>query len=451
MPAPGVLVIGGGIGGLTVAFRLAEAGVPVQLLEASSRVGGVIETSAADGWLFEHGPNTITTAEPTLMALIQDAGLDDEVLTANDAGSRRYVVRGGRALPVPMSPGALFRSPLVTPGGKLRAVAEPFVPRRRAAPGVEESVADFVRRRLGREILDYAVGPFVSGIYAGDPERLSVRHVLPRLAAFESASGSLVAGAFAARPRGARSGKRRKTRMISFRDGLKSLPERLAARLGDRLLMGGAVTRLESIAGGWRAHRTRPDGGTEPHEATRVVLALDARTTARLLDAPDLADLPVAGVRVAAIGFRRDRVGHPLDGFGVLSPRVEPYRLLGVLFTSSLFPGRAPDGHVALTVIAGGATDPSILQLSDNDFLDRILDELRRLLDVRGAPAYATTRSWPGALPQYEMEHQRYLDHADDLERRLPGLHLLGSWRGGVSVPDRIRVANELAGRLAPV
>ncbi|MDZ4805205.1 MAG: protoporphyrinogen oxidase [Candidatus Eisenbacteria bacterium] len=449
MPDQGVLVIGGGIGGLATAFRLAEADVPVCLLEAAPRVGGVIETVEGDGWLFEFGPNTITTAEPSLLALIHDAGLDDEILTADGIGARRYIVRDGRPVPVPMSPMSLLGSPLLTLRGKLRAAAEPFVPRRRAAPGDEESVANFVRRRLGPEVLEYAVGPFISGIYAGDPERLGVRHVLPRLEALESTSGSLTAGAFAARSGGNAALPRRKTQMISFCGGLRSLTNRLAGRLGGRVTTGATVTRLESTTDGWRAHFSGPDGTARHHDAARVVLAVDARTTARLLNAPDLADLPHAGVRVAAIGFRREAVGHPLDGFGILSPRAEAYRLLGVLFTSSIFAGRAPEGHVALTLIAGGATDPAVLELSEDDFLAQILDELRRLLDVRGRPVYAMTRAWPRALPQYELGHQRYLDRALELERNLPGIHLLGSWRGGVSVPDRIRAAHELAGRLA--
>jgi len=449
MADPGVLVIGGGIGGLTAAFRLAESGLPVRLLEASPRVGGVIETVSGDGWLFEFGPNTITTAEPALLSLIHDAGLDDDVLTSGSAGSRRYVVRGGRPVPVPMSPPTLISSPLISARGKWRAAAEPFIPKRRAAPGEEESVASFISRRLGRELLDYAVGPFVSGIYAGDPERLAMRHVLGRLVEMESNSGSIVKGAFAARPRRKKGAPRKKTQLISFPGGLRSLPDRLAQRLGDRVTTNAAVTRLEQTAGGWRAHLARPDGTLTHHDAGRVILAVDARTTARLLDAPELADLPHAGVRVATLGFHRDAVGHPLDGFGLLSPRVEPYRLLGVLFTSALFPGRAPDGHVALTVIAGGATDPGVMDLSESDFLAFILEELRRLLDVTGLPTHQATRAWPLVLPQYELGHQRYLDKALEIERRCPGIHLLGNWRGGVSVPDRIRLANELAGRLA--
>lgn len=446
---PGVLVIGGGIGGLTAAFRLAESGMAVQLLEASPRVGGVIETVSGDNWLFELGPNTITTAEPTLLSLIHDAGLDDEVLTSGSAGSRRYIVRGGRPVPVPMSPPSLLVSPLISWSGKLRAASEPFIPQRRATSGAEESVAAFVRRRLGPELLDYAVGPFVSGIYAGDPERLAIRHVMPRLVEMESKSGSLLKGAIAARPRRSTGAPRHRARMISFPGGLQTLPDRLTLRLGDRVVTNAAVTRLESMPGGWRAHWIRPDGTATHHDAGQVILAVDARTTARLIGAPDLADLPHAGVRVATLGFRRDAVGHPLDGFGLLSPRVEPFRLLGVLFTSSIFPGRAPADHVALTVIAGGATDPGVLNLSEDDFMALILGELRRLLDVRDRPNYQATRTWPMTLPQYEIGHQRYLDRAIGLERQHPGLHLLGSWRGGVSVPDRVRMAHELASRLA--
>jgi len=442
------LVVGGGIGGLTLAFLLNAAGRPVTLVEPGEHPGGAITTDVDGGWTFELGPNTVVAGEPAFDALIDGAGLADKLLLADRIGARRYVVRGGRMIALPLSPLELLRSPILSLAGRLRLLAEPLVPRRTASD--DESIADFVRRRLGKEALDWLAAPFVSGIYAGDPARLSARHALPRLAAWEAEHGSLLRGAIAARRKGGvpRAGAPRGSRLMSFRGGLAALPRRLADRLGERVIRG-AVDTLTRQADGWRAGCTRPDGSTLAIAARRVVLAVPAGEAGRLLDEPELTTLPTAGVRVAAFGFKRQDVGHPLDGFGVLVPRREGRRLLGALFPSSLFPGRAPDGCVAITAMAGGVSDPGILALAADEFVAAMRDELGRLLEIQGPPVHVVTRSWPRAIPQYEVGHQRWLDLACRLERERKGLHLLGSWRGGVSVPDRIRAATELAAHLS--
>jgi oxygen-dependent protoporphyrinogen oxidase len=445
-PAPddrATLVVGGGIGGLTLAFRLHAAGLPVTLVESAPRVGGAIETDREGGWSFELGPNTVVAGEPAFDELVRDAGLADELLFADRIGARRFVWKRGHAIALPRSPLEFLRSPVLSPAGRMRLLAEPLVPRRTSAE--DESIAAFVRRRLGQEALDWLAAPFVSGIYAGDPARLSVRHALPRLAAMEAAHGSLLRGAIAARKGG---GGRRGDRLVSFREGLATLPRRLADRLGDRVVRG-TVESLESHPGGWHAGVTTPDGSTRVVPAGRVVLAVGADAAGRLLGEPELARIPHGGIRVAAFGFRRRDVRHPLDGFGILVPRGEGRRLLGALFPSSLFPGRAPEECVAVTAMAGGVTDPAILTLAADDFVARMLDDLDRLLGLSGSPIRVVTRSWPQAIPQYEMGHGHWLELADRLERERPGLHLLGSWRGGVSVPDRVRAAAELATRLA--
>jgi oxygen-dependent protoporphyrinogen oxidase len=307
----------------------------------------------------------------------------------------------------------------------------------------------FVRRRLGPAVLDYAVSPFVSGVYAGDPERLSVASALPRLAELEAKHGSLLRGVFAGRPQGSPGDRRPTGRMFSFRDGLGTLPRRLAERIADvrtevactGLGRSGDVFRAETSAG--------------PLSARRVVLAVPADVAAALLAeltegrSRAFAEIPYVPVAVVNAAFRRAEVGHPLDGFGFLAPRKEDLRLLGCLFPSTIFPGRAPEGDAVLTVFAGGRTDPAGAALDDGALLDLVHAELGRALGLRGRPLASRVSRWPRAIPQYELGHGRFVALAAEIEREHPGLHLGGNFLRGISVPDCIRNATALAARIA--
>ncbi len=434
------VVVGGGISGLTTAFELARAGLEVAVLEASERVGGAIRSHRDGGWLFEQGPNTVLESHPEVARLIADCGLGDERIQAVPAARRRYLWKGDRLHPLPGGPGGFLRTPLFPFSAKLRLLREPWI--RRAPEGSEESIAAFARRRLGPAFLDYAVGPFVSGVYAGDPERLSVRWAVPRIAALEREHGSLVRGALARRKGPAPGGA-----MISFRNGLDTLPRRLAARIGD-VRTGVACRRVRAADGGFALDT---DGGAVA--ARRVVLAVPAEVAAALLaEVTDgasrlLAEIPYAPVVVASLGFRRDQVAHPLDGFGFLAPRKESLRILGCFFSSGLFPGRAPDGHVAVTVFAGGRTDPEIVGWEEGAILAAVRADLGAALGVEGEPAAALVTRWPRAIPQYELGHGRFVERAREIEAALPGLFLGGNFLHGVSVPDCIRNGAALAAR----
>jgi protoporphyrinogen/coproporphyrinogen III oxidase len=446
-----VLVLGAGVTGLAAAFHLARAGLSVQVLEAAGEVGGAVRTRIVERpegrWVVELGPNTVVDNRPAVAPLLAAAGLDDERLEGSATAARRYLWKGGGLHALPTGPLGFLATPLFSPGGKLRLLAEPFVRRLADPDGPDESVADFVRRRLGRSFLDYAVGPFVSGVYAGDPERLSIRWAVPRIFALEDEHGGLVRGAvalFRERRRHPESPRPSK-RMLGFRDGLATLPRRLAAAVP--VATGSAA----------RALRRLPDGGfavdtdEAAWEAPQVVVALPAAATAELLAevtagaSRPLAEVPYAPVAVTAYGFRREQVAHPLDGFGFLAPRVEDLRPLGCLFPSSIFPGRAPEGHVLLTVFAGGRGDPAAAALPD-DALDRVLlADLDRALGLTGPPVLRLGQRWPQAIPQYELGHGRFVALAEGIEREHPGLHLAGSYRDGVSVPDRLEKAAALA------
>jgi oxygen-dependent protoporphyrinogen oxidase len=475
-PPLDVVVVGAGISGLAAAFRLARGGMRVAVLEASPRAGGALLTHEEAGFRFELGPNTVVEGDPGLPALIRDCGLEGERLEAAPEARRRYLWHRGRLVPLPGGPLSFLLSPLFPVAAKLRLLREPWAP---PPPAAEETLAAFVRRRLGQHFLDLVVAPFVSGVYAGDPERLAVRWAVPRIAALEAEHGSLMRGALARRkasaaPRG---------RMISLRGGIEELPRRLAREVGD-VRFGLTCRRVLTIGGGagsdGRGGRfvVEHDGGAVAAE--RVLLAVPADAAAALLDEATqgrsraFAEIPYPAVAVAAAGYRREDVAHPLDGFGFLRTSVSAprrtggpgetggwgeargpggtsaaagardpgtLRILGCLFSSSIFPDRAPAGHVTLTAFLGGRTDPEVATWSDERVATVAHDDLRRALGARAAPVVNVVHRWPRAIPQYELGHGRFVALRRDLERDFPGLHLGGNYLHGISVADCVRNA----------
>jgi oxygen-dependent protoporphyrinogen oxidase len=445
-PASRVAVLGGGITGLTAAWHLRLAGFSPVVIEKRERVGGAIGTWRSDGWLHELGPNSLLETSPEIGALVEAAGLADRRCYGSPEAANRYIVRGGRPVRMPGSPWSFLTTPLFSAGAKLALLGEPFRPR--SDPAAQESVAEFVERRLGREFLDYAVNPFVGGVYAGDPRRLSVRLGFPKLHALEQEHGSLLRGAFARR--NASGGP--KGRMFSFADGMEELPLALARALGDAVWPRTDVRCVRRTPEGWELVVAR--GGDVRAEAfAAVIAALPADPLAALVfegvprprGLAGLAEIEHPPVVSVFTGHARADVAHPLDGFGVLVPEVERGKILGTLFSSSLFPGRAPAGHVGLTTFVGGTRQPELAQLDDDALLRVVLDELGRLLGVHGRPACVHLRRWPRAIPQYTLHHGRHLDAMAAFEAEAPGLFLGGNSRDGISLSYCISAGRRLA------
>jgi len=451
------IVVGGGISGLSAAEAVARRGGRVLLLEAGAAVGGALRSErTADGFLLEHGPNTVTSGEPELWRHFAELGIAGERLTAARSGAKRYVLHGGRLLPIPMSPAAFLRSPLLSAAGKLRLLAEPLLPRGGAS---DESVATFFARRLGPEPFQRLVDPFVSGVYAGDPQALSARAAFPRIWAAEQRAGSIVLGMIAgagARRKPRQPGEPRPRRaLFSFRDGLATWPRAIAAFLGpERLWTEARAVDLRPADGEW--HVTVSRGGTTSHLlADRVVLATPAGTAAGLIErlapaaAAALLGIPYPPVSIVHLGYRRADLAHPIDGFGMLCPSGEGRRVLGTLWPSALFPGRAPDGMVLTSSFVGGARMPELATQDDAALVATAHAEQRALIGASDKPVLARVSRWPTAIPQYNAGHEARVATLARLEAERPGLRLLGNYRDGVSVEACWRAGREAGLELA--
>lgn len=440
-----VLVIGGGLSGLAVAHGVLARGATAEVLDAAARAGGVIGTVRRDGALVEAGPNSARTT-PALEKLIDALGIRGERIDARADAATRFILRNAKLVALPMSPPAFLTSSALSVRAKLRLLREPFIAP--APPDADESVATFVRRRLGSEILDYAVDPFVSGVYAGDPEELSVAAAFPRLHALEQRFGSLIRGEIrSARERAkARGSARHAAGSFSFRGGMQTLTDALARAVGC-VTIGVRVQRIERHSDGtWTATGTR-GGDPVVRRAKVIVLAAPSYEAATLVRefAPDaagaLAAVTYAPIASVVTAYRRDDVRDPLAGFGFLVPKVERRQILGTLFSSSMFESRAPEGIVLLTTFVGGRRAPRLAAIDDTPLAALVHGELAALLGAHNPASTVITR-WPNAIPQYTLGHLERLRSIDEAEDALPGLRFSANYRGGISVGDRIDSAH---------
>lgn len=444
-----IAIVGAGITGLTAACELSARGHAVTVFEASDRVGGAIRTIRRDGWLVEAGPNTALLRDSSLDPLFSRAGLDPELLVANAAASKRFIVRHGRPNALPQSLWGAITTPVFNFPGKLRVLAEPCIPQNRTNP--DETLDSFARRRVGQEFLDYAVNPFIGGVYACAPEELCVRHALPRLWRLEQNHGSLVRGTIALMRAKRKSGNRTKSRLVSFRDGLDTLPKALAASLGTAVHRDSEVVAAERNGAKWKL-TTRGAGPLAESVFDAVLFSCGAGPLGRLTvdgatPLAPLASLPWSSVASVAFGFRREDVEHPLDGFGMLVPAKENRRILGSLFSSTLFPGRAPDGHVLLTTFVGGR-QPDLAALPDSELDSLVLDELAELIGARAKPVFRCCTRIRQAIPKYTVEFGRLAETMDSFESAHPGLYLAGNFRTGISLSDCLAAGLGVASRM---
>jgi oxygen-dependent protoporphyrinogen oxidase len=459
-----VVIIGAGVSGLATALAIEDlftqggGALDLQVLEAEQHVGGKIRTIEADGFTCEWGVNGFLNKEPKTLELCQRIELDRSLLPAATVFKNRYLYTRGKLRPVQMHPLKFMLSGLLPLRAKLRLLREPWIKPRPAGDGADESVADFARRRVGPVAYQVLVDSMQTGIFAGDPEQMSVASCFPRVLEVEREYGSLIKGmAKLARERRRQGeplpGAGPAGHLTSFKGGMQTLVDQLAAKLGPERIRCGARVRTMTRSEG--RYTIRLEGTDEPLDAEAVVLACpsyEAAAITRDLDgglSATLREIAYSPLVVVCLGYDREQVHHPLQGFGFLAPRNAGLRVLGALWTSSLFPERVPQGKVLLRVMIGGARDPDVLELDDQQLTLLVRQEIERIHGIEGSPGFVRVFRHRRAIPQYQIGHRRRLDRIQTRLSHHPGLVITGNAYLGIGVNDCVRNAWPAAEQVA--
>lgn len=439
-----ITVLGGGISGLATAYWLDKAGLDITVLEASGEPGGSMITRREDGFLIDYGANSGLDTTPLIGQMVADLGLADDIVYANETGNKRYILKDQRLHALPTSPLAFIRTKLFSSKAKLRLVAEPFIGR--SEDGYYQSISQFVKRRLGQEFLDYAVNPFVAGVFAGNPDDLSVKSAFPKLYRLEEVYGGLFKGLI----KGARERKqqteqsKRSAKMFSFNGGMQVLPEAIAVKLKSNIKLKCSVEKVLNYKGRYKISY-RHDGKPEELESDVVVSAIPAYHAASVLGGLDthllthLKHIYYPPVKVLYLGFRVADVKQALDGFGFLIPAKEKKKFLGAIWSSTIFPFRSKEGMAAFTLFVGGARSPELLAHDDNRLIEDVINEFQEIMRIKEKPVLIRERMWPQSIPQYQIGHIEHERYFEQFETNNPGVFLSGNYRGGISVADCIK------------
>lgn len=441
-----VAIVGAGITGLVTAWKLQKFGVSVDLFERKAEPGGAIKTVNSDDWQLEYGPNTLLLKDRLVAEFITETGLAGETQVANPEANKRFIVKGAELVPLPTSLKTAVFTPLFSLRGKLRILAEPFISKGRDP---DQTVAGFVRRRLGKEVLDYALNPFVAGIYANRPDYLSLRHAFPVMDELEQEYGSLIWGSIAGAKKRKEQG-RIERELISFNKGMQQLPKTIADQL-DQVYLNHEIQSVRHHEGKWTVESNM--GQFSPYD--RVILNTPLYKLNESLVPVTAEELSILSkvkyppLSVMLLGFKKDDVKHDLDGFGFLVPEHENRKILGALFTSTLFDGRAPEDSHLITVFVGGGRQPGLADMESEKLLRVVLNELKDLIGLQGEPVFKDHVFWPQSIPGYHVGYDEVLNTIDQIESRNQGLILTGNFRNGISVPDCIVKGLKLADKLA--
>jgi protoporphyrinogen/coproporphyrinogen III oxidase len=449
-----IVVVGGGITGLAAAHRLVELGHHVTLLEASPRLGGTIQTEHRDGFLLERGPDSFISEKPDALALAKRLGLESQLIQTNEEFRRSFIVRNGRLRAVPegfqlLAPSRIWpflTSDIFSFGAKARMAMDLFLPRKSTNGTQDESLASFVRRRLGREALERMAQPMVGGIYTADPETLSLRATLPRFLDMEREHRSLIL-AMLRQGQAQKSGTSgaRYSLFLSFDRGMQVLVDELGSLKADVRLN----TRVESLK--FDRTWTIATNVGEQFEAESVCLALPAYIAASLLKnvnpnlAAKLNQINYASTATVNFAYKRSDINHSLNGFGFVAPFIEKRTLIACTFSSVKFSGRAPTGHVLLRAFAGGALQPEIFALDESELAAKVEADIRELLGITAKPLFTEVAKWGRSMPQYEVGHLDRINEIENEVSKLPGLTLAGNSYRGAGIPDCIRSGQSAA------
>ncbi|HEX3073105.1 MAG TPA: protoporphyrinogen oxidase [Ignavibacteriales bacterium] len=439
-----VVVLGAGISGLAAAYWLHKDGIEPFILESKPEPGGAIESLHQNGFMYDRGPNSGMETTPLISQLAEETGIKDEMVYANSAGDKRYILRDGVLKPLPMGPKDIIFSDLFSVAGKLRLFAEPFIGK--SEDGYYQSVSQFVRRRLGQEFLDYAINPFVSGVYAGNPDDLSVKSAFPKLYRLEEVYGGLIKGMIKGAKERKKSAEKSKqsAKMFSFKKGMQELPNAIAAKLKDRIEYGASI---ESVSKSGPTYKiTYTQNGEKKTVETKVILsAMPAYIAAKVFAGMDgvlsnhMESIFYPPVMTVYACYDKAAIGRPLDGFGFLIPEKEKQPFLGAIWTSVLFPERTTEGTASFTLFIGGARNRQVLTMKEDEIIKPALKNFEKIMNIGKKPVYLNNKFWPLAIPQYNIgyiEHEKYFDH---FEKENKGIILSGNYRGGIALGDCVK------------
>jgi len=439
-----VVVLGAGISGLTISYLLNKDGYDVTVLEKKDAVGGSIDTVVEDGYLFDRGPNSGLETHPLIAQIVEELGLLDEMVYANKESNKRYILRNEKLHALPMSPPGLIKTKLFSTKAKLRLLAEPFIGR--SKDGYYQSIAQFVERRLGREFLDYAINPFVAGVYAGNPEDLSVKSAFPKLYDLEEKYGGLIVGTIKSiRERKKRAEKSKQSaKMFSFKSGMQIFPKTIAASLSDKVLLETEVTSITKLDSGYRV-KYKQGKEINSIDCDLVVSTIPAYFAANLVKDLDvktagyLTNIVYPPVLVLYLGYEKSAIGQALDGFGFLIPAKEKKSFLGAIWSSVLFPNRCDDSKASFTLFVGGSRNPEVADKNKEEVVKNVLKEFHELMNINSEPVFKSYKFWSKAIPQYNIGYIEHENAFEEFENNFPGFILAGNYRGGISLGDCVK------------
>ncbi|MBZ0182548.1 MAG: protoporphyrinogen oxidase [Melioribacteraceae bacterium] len=437
-----VLVLGAGISGLATAYWLKKEGFNVKILERNDEPGGAMETINENGFLIDFGPNSGLETTPLIAQLAEEIGIQDQMIYANEAANIRYILKNNQLMPLPTSPQAFLKTNLFSAKAKLRLMAEPFIGK--SNDGYYQSMSEFVVRRLGQEFLDYAIDPFVSGVFAGDPSKLSVKSAFPKLYRLEEIYGGLIKGTI----KGARERKKNKekskqsAKMFSFINGMQTFPKAISNQLSD-IEYNTQLKKIEKLSKGFKVYYSK-NGEEKSIETEKLLSTIPAYVLSSLINFDDnlkshLNDIYYPPVMVLYLGFDKKDINRELDGFGYLIPSKEKKSYLGAIWSSTIFPNRAEDDKASFTLFIGGARSPHLFESDTNKLIDKVINEFKQATSISGVPVIMRHKLWNKAIPQYNIgyiEHERYFEQ---FEKENNGFFLSGNYRGGISVGDCVK------------
>ena len=436
-----VLIIGGGIAGMSAGHFLSKVGIPFLLLEKSKRLGGAIRSPKENSYLMEAGPFSFLPKARVLPQLVKDWGILDQMVEApEDIAKNRFVLKNGELFRVPLKPSDILMSKLLSWNEKLRLFLEPFA---KEAPAYEETVAEFVKRRAGKGVLENMITPFVSGIVAGDSEKLSMSAMFPLFVDLERQYGSLIK-AFRKRK-----GKKSKSTLFSFKEGMETLPKAFAKKYQTQISTESEAVDLEKNPEGFYL-TWRRKGELKTDKVRSILLATHAYVSADLVKvlnpilSRELETIHYASLTVVHVVYNKDSIRHPLNGFGYLSAEKSDNPVLGSIFASSIFPGRAPSNETVLSFFVGGEKYPTVVQKSDEELCQMVLNEGKRVLGFSGEPKYFWLQRYDKAIPQYRVGHLEKIRKIIQEVRKTNGLYLAGNYFGGVSLEDTARCSEKV-------